>query len=95
MVTATAVVILQLSGLVAVVLVEEGVDLVLLEDASELVEGLRELLEADDSQVLDIEVSEGLSGGLALILLRVGLLSDFLEQNDLEVGLHSLGLECF
>lgn len=71
----------QFSRSVRVVFVEEGLDLILLEHASEFVESLRELLDTDDSLVLDIEILESLSGSLSFVLLGISLLSDFLVED--------------
>lgn len=71
--------------MVAIVLVEQGSDLVGGELAAKLIQGSCETLEVAFTGVCEIEILKRSLGCLALAILGVCLLSDFLEQDVLNL----------
>ncbi len=73
--------VFQSTWAVAVVLVEQRPDLVVLEHASELVQSFLEFLELYFAVVVQVEVSQSLFGGFPFVRLSVWLFSDLFINN--------------
>lgn len=77
--------VLQSSWAVAVILVEQRPDLIVLEDASELVQSFLELFELNFAVVIEVEISQGLFGSLPFVGLSIWLFSDFFVNDFFEL----------
>ncbi len=77
--------VLQSSWAVAVVLVEQRPDLIVLEHTSELVQSFLELFELNFAVVIEVEISQGLFGSLPFVGLSIWLFSDLFVNDFFEL----------
>jgi len=78
--------VVELAVVILVVLAEDGLELVVLEEAADSLESFLELRGLDGAVAIQVEVLEDSTHGLSLVVGTVGALANFLENDVFELG---------